>query len=289
VLRIPVIHGRGFTQAEAMQEAPVAIVSAAGARALWPGEDPLGKTLRVPVPPLGNKRVAETVRELRKLDDFGADALAVTVIGVVSDVISGFVYLGTDPAHVYLPTSATGSRAAALMTRGRAGELSAGTVRGILERRTADAQPYDVLALDEMVALQLFPLRAASWLGSLLSTIALVLSVSGLYGVLTYTFSQRTQEIGVRMALGASGGAIVRLVAEYSIRLASLGTILGGLVGFSVMKLLGTVVRLENLSVLDAGAFAASGLLIAAAVALASFGPARRAARVDPASMLRSD
>jgi ABC-type antimicrobial peptide transport system permease subunit len=78
-------------------------------------------------------------------------------------------------------------------------------------------------------------------------------------------------------------------VAEYSIRLASLGTILGGLVGFSVMKLLGTVVRLENLSVLDAGAFAASGLLIAAAVALASFGPARRAARVDPASMLRSD
>ena len=122
-----------------------------------------------------------------------------------------------------------------------------------------------------------------------LSAIALALSISGLYGVLTYTFGQRIREIGIRMALGASPPDVTRLVVGYSARLASLGTATGLLLGFTVMKLLSRVVRLDNVSVIDPGAFAVSVALVAAAVALASYGPARRAARVDPSSMLRAD
>jgi putative ABC transport system permease protein len=211
----------------------------------------------------------------------------VTVIGVAKDVVNGFVYEGTDPAHLYLPTSATGSRAGALMVRSAG--VPVDTLKAILQRAHPDALAFDVLALDEMVALQMFPLRAASWIGSLLSTIALALSISGLYGVLTDTLGQRTQEIGIRMALGASAAAIMRLVFVQSARLAGFGIAIGLFLGFTVMKMLSNVIRLDNVSAVDAGAFAISVALIAGAVAFAAYGPARRAARVDPSSMLRSD
>ena len=148
---------------------------------------------------------------------------------------------------------------------------------------------FDVLAVDEMVALQMFPLRVTSWIGSLLSAIALLLSISGLYGVLTYMFGQRIKEIGVRMALGASTGAVRRLVFRQAARLSAAGAALGLLLAFTVMKLLSSVVHLDNVSVVDPVAFGASFLLICIAVALASYGPARKASRVDPSTMLRSE
>ena len=99
---------------------------------------------------------------------------------------------------------------------------------------------------------------------------------------MTYTFGQRTQEIGIRMALGASATAVTRLVVVQAIRLAALGTGAGLVAGFSVMKILSTFIRLDNVSVMDPIAFVLSVAFVAAAVALASYGPARRAARVDP-------
>jgi hypothetical protein len=289
MLRIPVVQGRGFSSDEAQIQAPVAIVSVAGARTLWPGEDPIGKTLRLTIPEPANRlQVADTVRELRRVDPNGADAIVVTVIGVAQDVVSGFVYEGRDAAHVYLPTSPTGARAKALMARTRPG-VGHDTLRAILQRAHHDRLAFDVLSLDEIVTLQMFPLRAASWIGSLLSVLALVFSIAGLYGVLVYTFGQRTQEIGIRIALGATASAIVRLVLVQSARLAVLGTALGLLLGFSVMKILSRFIRLDNVSVVDPGAFAVAIGLIAFAVALASYGPAKRATRVDPSSMLRID
>ena len=117
MLGMPIVRGRGFAPEDARQEAPVAIISAAGARRFWPDDDPIGKTLRISIPPAGQRRVADTVHELRKVGDVWAGALVVTVIGVTTDVVSGFVYKGTDPAHLYLPTSPTGSRAGELMVR----------------------------------------------------------------------------------------------------------------------------------------------------------------------------
>ena len=290
MLQIPIVHGRGFSPEEAAAQASVAVVSAAGAKTLWPGEDPVGKTLRVQIdPPESRVMAGDTVKSLRRLSDDDAASQVVTVIGVAGDVVSGFVYQGKDPAHVYLPTSPAGSQAAALLVRLPATDLRLDSLRAALRRVHSDPIAFDVLSLDEIVALQRFPLRAASSVGTLLSAIALALSISGLYGVLTYTFGQRIREIGIRIALGASPPDVTRLVVVHSARLASLGTAIGLLFGFTVMKLLSTVVRLDNVSVIDPGAFAVSVALVVGAVALASYGPARRAARVDPSLMLRAD
>jgi predicted permease len=288
VFRIPILHGRSFSAEEAATEAPIAIVSAAGARALWPGEDPIGKTVRVNIEPVKGKVVADTVRSLRVVGELDATATEVTIVGVAQDVINGFVYQGIDPAYLYLPTHPGSRRATTVILRGR-GPLQPGPVRSSLLRVSPDPMAFDVLAVDEMVALQLFPLRVASWIGSLLSAVALALSISGLYGVLAYLFGQRIKEIGVRMALGASPGAVRRLVFHQAARLSAAGTLLGLLAAFGVMKLLSSFVHLDNVSVVDPVAFAASVFLIGIAVALASYGPARKAARVDPSTMLRTE
>ena len=119
-----------------------------------------------------------------------------------------------------------------------------------------DPLKFESIPLAEMVTVQTFPLHMASWIGSILGGIALALSVSGLYGVLTFTLGQRAREIAIRMALGAAAPAVVRLVMRQSARLAGAGAAMGLLFAFTVMKLLSGVIRLEKVSVVDPGAFA---------------------------------
>jgi hypothetical protein len=290
MLRIPIVHGRGFRPEEAREGSGAAIVSAAAARVLWPGENPLGKTLRLPVEE-DQTRVGDTVRSLRGLDGARAPAfMLLTVVGVAGDAVTEFVYAGKGAVQVYLPTAPDGAHAEALLVRGRPGaDVTVDALRPLLERIHSDPLMFETIPLDQMVGVQLFPLRLASWIGSFLGAIALALGVCGLYGVLSYTLGQRGQEIAVRMALGATAAAVVRLVMRQSAKLAGLGAAVGLLFAFVVMKVLSGFVRLDNVSVLDAGAFGVALVLVAGAVALASFGPARRATRVDPSVMLKSD
>jgi ABC-type antimicrobial peptide transport system permease subunit len=152
-----------------------------------------------------------------------------------------------------------------------------------------DPQVFEALPLDELRQLQTYPFVAASWIGSFLGVVALVLSVSGLYGVLTFTISQRTREIGIRMALGASAGAVVRLVLRQSTRLAGIGALVGLIVAFGALKTLSAFIRFERVSLLDLAAFSAALALVMAATAAAAYAPARRATRIDPAETLRAD
>jgi hypothetical protein len=123
MLQVPIVHGRGFSAEEAASEAPVTVVSAAGAKALWPGEDPIGRTLRVNIEPPGTRTaVADTVMSLRKLpddSDAGPGIRVLTVVGVAADVVR-FNLPGKDPAHL-LPTVRTipGSGAARVSSRRR--------------------------------------------------------------------------------------------------------------------------------------------------------------------------
>jgi predicted permease len=277
ILRIPLVQGRGFRGDEARAGARVAIVSAATAAAFWPGEDPVGRTIRL-----------EGIRGKSSEGLLGYPE--VTVVGVVPDVVSGFVADGKDPWHVYLPTTAAGPHASALLIRGRtAGDLRSDRLQPMLARAAADPQTFEALPLDEMRDLQNYPLLAASVVGTALGFIALALSVSGLYGVLAYMLSQRTREIGIRMALGASAGAVVRLVLRQSGRLAGVGIGIGFTIALAAMLALRSVVRLDAVTVVDPLSFAAGASLVAAATAMAAWFPARRAARVDPARTLRAD
>jgi ABC-type antimicrobial peptide transport system permease subunit len=125
--------------------------------------------------------------------------------------------------------------------------------------------------------------------GSLVGFVALALSVSGLYGVLTYALNQRRKEIGIRMALGATSRAVVGLVLRQSGRLAGLGIAIGAVVTFGLMQGLSAAIHLRTITLLDVGAFASGSLVVATATLLAAYYPARNATRVDPLQTLHSD
>jgi len=124
---------------------------------------------------------------------------------------------------------------------------------------------------------------------TLLGAVALALSVSGLYGVLTYALSQRRKEIGIRLALGATARAVIGLVVSQSARLAGIGALIGVVVAFAVMQGLTAAIPFRAISLLDVRPFGAGLALVMAATMLAAYEPARRATRVDPSETLRSD
>ena len=276
-LRIPIARGREFRTDEARSEARVAIVSEATARTLWPGQDPIGKTVRI-------------ASAIEQPDGEFAGYSEVTVVGIAGDVISGLVVDGPEPGHIYLPTSPGSRHAGSLLARARAPhDLAPEAMYQILRRAVVDPEIFEALPLEEVRRLQVYPFMAASWIGSFLGLVALGLSVSGLFGVLTYTLTQRSREIGIRIALGATAGAVVTMVMRQTAWLAGVGTLAGLGGALALLQLLRTAVRLPGMSLLDGPSFAAGLALITAAAAAAAYQPARRAARVDPAHTLRAD
>ena len=279
LLRIPLLRGRSFTEVESRDEARVAIVSARAARLFWPDGDAIGQALRIVATPEGQ-------------NDALAGYTTIAVVGVAKDVVTGVPYEGTDPALVYLPTSRSGAHAGAILARVRAtGATERTALQDLLERAVRRTSVFEVIPLAEMSEILLYPLRMASWIGSVLSLLALVLSVCGLYGLLMYTLSHRTREIGIRMALGATANDVVRLIARESARVVVIGGGAGLVFTYVVLKVLDATVtlRLGNVSILDAWAFAAGALVVSAAAIVASYFPARRAALVDPSTTLRAE
>jgi hypothetical protein len=276
-LRIPIARGRGFGIDEARSEARVAIVSGATARAFWPGQDPIGKGVRI-------------ASSSPRPEDDVAGYSEVTVVGVSGDVISGMIVDGPEAGHIYLPTGPGSRHATALLARGRAPrDLAPEALQGILTRAASNPEVFEAVPLEDVRTLQVYPFMAASWIGSLLGAIALALSVSGLFGVLTYTLTQRSREIGIRIALGATAGAVIGLVMRQTAWLAGVGAVIGLVGAFACLKILASLVRLRAVSLMDGAAFGAGLALVIGAAAIACWQPARRAARVDPAQTLRAD
>ena len=278
VLRIPIGRGRAFRADEAQSDARVAIVSDATAQAFWPGADPIGQRIRI-AKPEGQRRIDE-------LPGYSE----VTVIGTARDVASGFIVEGHDAGHIYLPTNSASPRAGALLLRARASsDFRPDMLRETFRRLGYEPETFEVIPLTDMRDTQMYPLRAGAWIGGLLGAIALVLSISGLYGVLSYMLSQRTREIGIRMALGATAGAVVSLVVRQSVRLAGVGAAVGLVIAAIAMKALSSVITLEAVSLLDVAPFVVGAAVALGATALAAWQPARRATRVDPSETLRAE
>ena len=275
VFRIPVIRGRNFTADEADSEAAVVIVSEATARRFWPNQNALGQSVFI--------EPDARIDAGKKLPGFHA----ARVVGIAGDVISGMVTDGLDSAYLYFPTGPRGGQNASLLVRVKA---NPDVARRSMDTLLTSIIPGGVRLLtpmDQLLALQLFPFRVTFWISGFLGSLALLLTLSGIYGVLSYLVSQRTKEIGIRMALGATRAAVIRIVLSQSMKMAVIGVSIGGVLAIGVSWLCASLV--EGINVFDATAYA-GGIVCALIGALAAaYVPSRRAAAVDPASTLRSE
>ena len=161
--------------------------------------------------------------------------------------------------------------------------------RQTIDKALAAATPGGVNSIHKMqmlVAGRLYPFRVAYWVAAVLGTLALLLTVSGIYGVLSYLVEQRVREIGLRMALGATIGSVIALVLRQSLRLAALGIGIGALLA-GASRLLASLLLMIN--TFDGAAYVGGTLIeLSACIAAACF-PSLRAARIDPMSTLRHD
>ena len=279
VLDVPVVLGRTFTAAEGSAPAPVAMITEKLASEMWPGGDAVGQILRLEQDPNS---------PTRNRDEPLLAARAYTVIGVVRD-IPGFRLAEAPEAAVYLPTTIE-TAATDLILRVH-GDPDRGR-RALLDRLTPiDPNLGEIITLRTLSRLQAYILGIGFWTALVVGALALMLTVSGLFSVLSYLVEQRTREIGVRMALGATARDVALLVLAQSARPVALGVVAGaGLAGL-VAALLLLVPESARFGVefFDPLAYIGSVGCILTACALAAFVPALSAARVDPATTLRHD
>ena len=265
-MRTPLLEGRGFTATDRSTAPKVVVVNSAFARQLLAGESPIGQRIRV------NLWAPDSILE---------------IVGVVGDMRRAGLEIAARPA-VFYPYLQQPARFLSLVIRTEgAPEEPAPAVRALVS--TLDRQ-LPILNLETMtsyVAASTADRRYPMLLLTLLAGLAVVLSVVGLYGVLAYSVGQRSREIGLRRALGASGGTIARLVTGEGFRFVAIGLGVGLAATLLTTRFLGRL--LYGLSPTDAVtlALAAGGLLVMAG--LATWVPTRRALRVDPAVTLRED
>jgi len=274
VLDVPILRGRNFTPEEARSEAAVAIVSQKTAQQFWPNQNALGQTLRI-VPELRTSRESRVRR-----------FPVVRIVGVARDIVSCCLTIGKDPTCVYLPTTPS-TAGNSLLVRVHGDDEVA---RQKLDARLSAIGPGAIDQINRMQAFQaagVFPFRAAAAICSLLGGLALLLTLSGVYSVLSYAVTQRTREIGIRMALGATAGSVTRIVLRHSMKLAFIGITAGAVMALVLWRIVAS--RLFFMTTFDGLAFCAGAFVPLAASAAAAYFPARKAARIDPITTLRYD
>jgi putative ABC transport system permease protein len=262
-MRIPVLQGRGFDERDVAASPWVVLVNESMARRFWPGEDPIGKRLRM----------GDTKGPWR------------TVVGVVGDVL----HRGLDAPHtmqVYLPnTQFTDSLVILTVRTADDPAALAAAVRSEIAALDPQVPVSAVATMDEVVSASVENQRFGALLFLLFGAIALLLTAVGIYGVISYGVAQRTHEIGIRLALGAAKGEVLSLIIGEAMRPALLGAAVGLCAAFGLTRLLARL--LYGVKPTDPSVFAAVLFLLVSVALLASYIPARRATRVDPMVALR--
>ncbi len=280
VLDIAIVRGRAFSSAERAPNLSLAIVSETTARTLWPNGNAVGQAIH-----LEPSAKAEAGRE----DEPRLESRTFTVIGVARDV-DGFRIAPFAKAVVYVPTSSAMPYTSLIARVHGDPEIAR---QGLLNRLTTIEANSQVGTMLWVTRMETYFLQLGFGFTVVLGGLALILTLSGLFGVLSYLVEQRTKEIGVRMALGATMHDVARLVVRQSIRPVGFGLLIGGGAAAGLAALLIAVPAAagigEIVHVLDPIAYAASLLIIIVACVMAASIPAARAARLDPTVTLRQE
>jgi len=269
---IRLIRGRVFTDQDRLGSEPVAIIDENLARDYWPNQDVIGKRLRN-----GSNSPWKTVVGL---------VAPVRHSQVVGEESSSEGVEGSGKGVYYFPLYQENSSAVFLVAR-TSNEPTGlgGTIRAAVHEVDPSQPVSDLKTMDQRITISIGPRRSAVALLSVFAAMALTLAAVGLFGLIRYNVTQRTQEIGVRMALGASGRDVLRMVLGESLRLAVLGVVGGLIAAFALTRVLASL--LYGVSATDPLTFAGMALLLTLVALLASWIPARRATRVDPLVALR--
>lgn len=260
------IDGRDFGPGDSATAPGVAIVTRALAERYWPGQSALGKVLHVATP----------------------DGPALTIIGISAD--AKFRQLSESPeSHVFIPLSQDYPADASLIIRTTVAPLSiVPQVRGALAAIDPELPVSDIKTIDELLAGRAFLMpRIASRVTAALGGLALVLALVGLYGIVSYAVAQRTRELGIRMALGATNAGVVGLVLKEGVKLAGAGITVGLLAAVIVTRVARSL--LFGVSPTDPVVLLLVLVSLGGITLLASWIPARRAARVQPVVALKSE
>lgn len=263
-MEIPLTRGRNFTEQDTSNSTPVVIINETIARKFWPDEDPVGKRIRNVGPIERNPWL--------------------TIVGVASDVKRQLN--GKPEGQIYLPHAQVASREMVLVARTENDPLS--YVQAVRDRvRELDPnQPiYDIASMEQVRSRSVFLQRMAVVLLAIFASLALILAAVGIYGVMAYSVSQRTHEIGIRMALGAQTSDVLKMVVGQGMVLALIGAGIGLAAAFGVTRLMASM--LFGVSATDPATFLGITLILTLVAFIACYIPARRATRVDPIVALR--
>jgi len=269
-MKIPLRAGRLFTGADTDSSPEVVVINEESARRFWPGKNPIGETIHLGV------RLVSGIRSGQK-----------TIVGIVGDVKFGGLDT-TAPPEVYLPYTQHPVDSLTIAVR------TGGDPRAFIPLARGDVAAIDrdlplaaVRTMDEVVGRSIAERRFTMLLLASFAAVAVLLAAIVVYGVLAYVVSQRTQEIGVRLAIGAAPTDVVRLFLREGVALALVGLLVGLGGAAAAGRLL--AVLLFGVSARDPLTFASVAAALALVAVLASYLPARRAARVDPMTALRED
>ena len=261
-LQIPLLNGREFAEQDRADAPKVVIVNQTMANRFWPGANAVGHQVYV-------------------WDEWR------TVVGVAHDI--KYHRMNEDPrSFIYLPQlQANGTEANILVRAAIPTAAVIADVRAAAKSLDSKVQPIETDDLDGLLHVSLFANRIAATLASVLGALGMLLAGLGIYGVLSYSVSQRLREIGIRLALGAQTKDVLRLIVGHGLRLALVGAAVGALV--SVMARRGMSSLLFGISATDPVTFVVVLCVVTLAAAFAAYIPARRAMRVDPMTALRHE
>jgi putative ABC transport system permease protein len=265
VMGIPLLSGRLFDRRDILSSHRVTIISKTMARLYFPNQDPLGKQLRFSFPP-----------------DSGAARAIVGIVGDVRDIA-----LGQDPGPMmYVPYAQAPFWGANVVVKSALSPSSvAAAIRQEVQKIDKDLPVTEVAMMPDIIETSVAQPRFRTFLLGLFAAMALVLAATGIFGVISYSVSCRTNEIGIRVALGASRGSILRMVLRETLVLTFAGMALGIPCALAASRLLGHM--LFGVSVNDPATLASVTFALAAVATLAGYVPARRAMSVDPMVALR--